>query len=301
MSRAQEKFESLFNKGAKQLPIGKDGFTGDDPLLNRILANHDGVTLLRVNNPKDVTIWKPSGNDFDKRKEDSYPYSYIIIDNRPGICQLAIQRKSDAWSDPERLKSILEANFTRMLRDMGSGFVVEFRHKWLPSDFFEYIKQRKKEDNVIVSHLSFEFTNPRFETPIETAVETSGHLRQLMNMLTELGGAKAKLAIEAPKNDSLIKRKLKDIKQMVSLVSSNGYTLKVRFSDTSEYLCNDYLVADIDLRQNIIRDFEHGVKHSLFDFEIFHWLDEVRNKTKNYIDEQTPYRKPAGKNRRKIS
>ena len=248
-----------------------------------------------------MTVWKPSGNDYDKKTEDSFPYCYIVIDNRPGVGQLAIEVKSDAWNDPEKVKNILEANLNRMLRDISSGFVVEFRHKWLPSDFFEYVKQRKKDDNVIISHLYYEFTNPRFETPIETAVETSGHLRQLMNMLTQLGGAKAKLSIDAPKNNSLIRRKLNDIKQMVSLVASNGYKLKVKFSDNSEYECNEYLVADIDLRLNLIRDFEHGVMHSLFEFEIFHWLDEVRNKTKIYKDEETPRRKPARKNRRKIS
>ena len=301
LSKAQERFESLFRNGAKQLPIGKDGLTGDDPLPNRILANYKGVTLLRLNHPKGVTVWKPSGNDYDKKTEDSFPYCYIVIDNRPGVGQLAIEVKSDAWNDPEKVKDILEANLNRMLRDISSGFVVEFRHKWLPSDFFEYVKQRKKDDNVIISHLYYEFTNPRFETPIETAVETSGHLRQLMNMLTQLGGAKAKLAIDAPKNDSLIRRKMKDIKQMVSLVASNGYKLKVKFSDNSEYECNEYLVADIDLHLNIIRDFEHGVMHNLFEFEIFHWLDEVRNKTKIYKDEETPRRKPARKNRRKIS
>lgn len=301
LSKAQERFESLFRNGAKQLPIGKNGLTGDDPLPNRILANYKGVTLLRLNHPKGVTVWKPSGNDYDKKTEDSFPYCYIVIDNRPGVGQLAIEVKSDAWNDPEKVKDILEANLNRMLKDISSGFVVEFRHKWLPSDFFEYVKQRKRDDNVIISHLCYEFTNPRFETPIETAVETSGHLRQLMNMLTQLGGAKAKLAIDAPKNDSLIRRKMKDIKQMVSLVASNGYKLKVKFSDNSEYECNEYLVADIDLRLNLIRDFEHGVMHNLFEFEIFHWLDEVRNKTKIYKDEETPRRNPTRKNRRKIS
>ena len=35
LSKAQERFESLFCNGAKQLPIGKDGLTDDGPLPNR--------------------------------------------------------------------------------------------------------------------------------------------------------------------------------------------------------------------------------------------------------------------------
>ena len=301
LSKAQDSFERIFENGVKQLPLGREGETGGDPLPNRILAHHDRVTLLRLNHPKNVSLWKQQGTDYEKKTEKSLPYCYIIIDNRNGIGQAAIEVKSDAWSDPETIKNLLTNNLNRILKDLGTGICLEFRHKWLPSDFFDFIKQKKKEDSVTVKKLTYEFTNPKFETPIESAVDVSGHLRQLMNMMSELGGAKARLQIDAPSKNELIKRKLKDIKQMVSLVASNGYTLKVEFSDKTKYECNEILKADLDLSIKTIRDFEHGVKHALFEFEMFRWLDEARKKTKEYKEDETPRTKPARNPRKKVS
>ena len=302
LSKAQEIFEKILIstfKDDKRLPIGKEPTTGDKVLPNSILRNYNHVTLLKLHNPGTVNIWKLSGA---KISEETFPYSYIIIDNRPGIGQLAIQMKTEAWSDPDTVAKLIEENLNRILKDQGTGLEIEIRHKWLPTKFFEHIKKKRKDENLIVKHLSFEFTNPEFETPIETAVETSGHLNQLMKMLSQLGGAKCKLQVDAPKKKELIKRKLRDIKQMVSLVASNGYTLKVTFSDKSTYTCNEGILADFDMAENIVSNFKDGWKHSLFEFELFHWLDEKRKETKDYKDDEHPIRKkPTRKNRNMVS
>lgn len=302
LSKAQDLLEKILTdafKADRRMPIGKEPETGDKVLPNTILRNVQYVTLLKLHNPKNVNIWELNGA---KIPMESFPYSYIIVDNRPGIGQLAIQMKTEAWSDPDTVASLLEGNLNRILRDCGTGLEIEIRHKWLPTDFFEYVKQRRKDDGVIVEHLYFEFTNPEFETPIDTAVDTTGHLRQLMNMLSQLGGAKAKFQVEAPKKRELIKRKLKDIKQMVSLVASNGYSLKVKFSDKSVYSCNEWLLADVEMTENILSNFRDGQKHGFFEFELFHWLDEKRKETVEYQDDERPIRrKPARKSSRKVS
>lgn len=302
LSNAQDLFEQIlvnaFKKG-RRLPIGKEPETGDKVLPNTILRNHNKVTLLRLNNPENVDIYNEDGS---KISQESLPLSYIVIDNRQGIGQMAIQMKTEAWTDPDTIANLLERNLNRILKDQGTGLEIEIRHKWLPTKFFEYVKQRRKDENVTVKHLSFEFTNPEFEIPIETAVETSGHLKQLMNMLSQLGGAKCKLQVDAPKKKELIKRKLRDIKQMVSLVASNGYNLKVTFSDKSTYTCNEGILADFDMAENIVLNFKDGWKHSLFEFELFHWLDEKRKETKDYKDDEHPIRKkPTRKNRNMVS
>ena len=214
---------------------------------------------------------------------------------------MAIQMNTEAWSDPDDVKNLLQENFKRILKDR-VGLEIEIRHKWLPTEFFNFVKKRKKDDDVYVKHLYFKITNPEFETPIETAVETSGHIRQLLNMLSQLGGAKATLQVDAPRKKELIKRKLRDIKQMVSLVASNGYSLKVVFSDGRSYTCNDWMLADFDMEDKTLKDFYYGQMNNFFEFEIFHWLDEKRIETKDYYDDARPVRqKPARKSRRKIS
>lgn len=302
LSNAQNLFEQILvnaYKEGKRLPIGKEPKTGDKTLPNTILRNHNKVTLLRLNNPENVNIYNEDGS---KISQESLPLSYIVIDNRQGIGQMAIQMKTEAWTDPDTVAGLLEGNLNRILKDQGTGLEIEIRHKWLPTKFFEHIKKKRKDENLIVKHLSFEFTNPEFETPIETAVETSGHLNQLMKMLSQLGGAKCKLQVDAPKKKELIKRKLRDIKQMVSLVASNGYTLKVTFSDKSTYTCNEGILADFDMAENIVSNFKDGWKHSLFEFELFHWLDEKRKETKDYKDDEHPIRKkPTRKNRNMVS
>lgn len=302
LSKAQEIFENLLVsvlKEDRRLPIGKDPSTGDKVLPNNILRNDSRVTLLKLHNPGTVNIWELSGAKIPK---ETFPYSYIIIDNRPGIGQLAIQMKTDAWSDPDTVAKLLEDNLNRILKDQGTGLQIEIRYKYLPTEFFKFLKQRKKDDGAIVKHIYFEFTNPEFETPIETAVDTTGHLRQLMNMLTQLGGAKAKLQVDAPKNKELIKRKLKDIKQMVSLVATNGYRLKVEFSDKSKYTCDELMLHDDDMKETILSDFRDGLKHTFFEFELFHWLDEMRKKEKDCDYHEQPIRsKPARKDKNLVS
>lgn len=303
LSNAQEILEKLLIsvfKEDRRLPIGKEPETGDKVLPNSILRNDNYVTLLKLHNPGIVNIWELSGAKIPK---DTFPYSYIVIDNRPGIGQMAIQMKTDAWSDPDTVAKLLEDNLNRILKDQSTGLEIEIRYKYLPTEFFKFVKQRKKDDGVTVKHIYFELTNPEFETPIETAVDTTGHIRQLMNMLSQLGGAKAKLQIDAPKKNELIKRKLKDIKQMVSLVATNGYSLKVEFNDNSSYTCNQLMLHDDDMKETILSDFRDGQKHNFFEFELFHWLDEMLKKEKDcdYQDEQPIRFKPARKNKQKVS
>lgn len=258
LSKAQEIFENLLIsvlKDGRRLPIGKEPSTGDKVLPNSILRNENHVFLLQLHNPGTVNIWELNGAKIPK---DTFPYSYIIIDNRPGIGQIAIQMKTDAWSDPDTVARLLEDNLNRILKDQGTGLEIEIRYKYLPTEFFKFLKQRKKDDGAIVKHIYFDFTNPEFEAPIETAVDTTGHLRQLMNMLSQLGGAKAKLKVDAPKNKELIERKLKDIKQMVSLVATNGYRLKVEFSDKSKYTCDELMLHDDYMAEKILSDFRDG-------------------------------------------
>ncbi len=303
LSQAQNIFEKILTdalKADRRLPIGKEPETGDKVLPNSILRNWEFVTLLQLRNPKNYNIWPEDGSP--TWSIDSFPFSYIIIDNRPGVGQLAIQMKTEAWSDPDTVAALLQANMNRILRDYSTGLEMEIRHKWLPTEFFKHIKQRRKDDGVVVKRLYFEFTNPKFETPIDTAVDTTGHLRQMMNMLSELGGAKAKFQVDAPRKNELIRRKLKDIKQMVSLVASNGYKLRVEFNDKSDYTCNEGVLADVDMRENIVTNFRDGQKNSFFEFELFHWLDEKRNETEEYQHDEKPIRtKPARKNRQMVS
>lgn len=302
LSKAQESFEKILKdvfKNDRRLPIGKEPETGDKVLPNSILRNNNYVTLLQLHNPGKVNIWELSGA---KILKDTFPYSYIVIDNRPGIGQLAIQKNTDAWIDPDTVAKLLQDNLNRILKDQGTGLEIEIRYKYLPTSFFEYLKKRRKEAGIYVKHLYFEFTNPKFETPIDTAVDTSGHLRQLMNMLSELGGAKAKLQVDAPKKNELIRRKLKDIKQMVSLVATNGYSLKVEFNDKSKYTCDELMLHDDEMKETILSDFRDGYKHGLFEFELFHWLDEMLKKEKDSDYHERPIRlKPARKNKQEVS
>ncbi len=300
--KAQEIFEKILvgaMKGDRRLPIGKNPKTGDKVLPNTILRNENNVTLLKINNPGTVNIWPLNG---EKISEDSYPFLYIIIDNRPGIGQIAVQMRTEAWKDPDTITKLLEDNLNRILSDEGTGLKIEIRYKYLPTEFFKFVKNKKREENAIIKRIFFEFTNPKFETPIDTAVKTSGHIRQLMEMLTQLGGAKGKLQVDAPKNNELIRRQLKDIRQMVSLVATNGYHLKAIFSDKTSYSCDKMMLHDDIMKEKTLSDFIHGQKHNLFEFELFYWLDEMIKKEKdNDYNDKPISTKPTRKGKQKIS
>lgn len=114
LKNAQECFASLFDQNTidKLAKINKKGEV-TATLPNDVLKKLGDIFIWRVNNSQLKEWWKRNGKDsmgFDKYEKDtveSNPFCNVLIDNRPGVGIMAIE-KSSAWgSNPDMLRDLL--------------------------------------------------------------------------------------------------------------------------------------------------------------------------------------------------
>jgi len=74
----------------------------------QIVKPQDDVYVMRVANVTNVTIIDENLKD---NKYKDYRNCLVVIDNRPGIQRIAIEKKSKAFSDSKTVARILEASF----------------------------------------------------------------------------------------------------------------------------------------------------------------------------------------------
>lgn len=130
INHAQEHFENTLKGNAlplvkvKQLPKRKGETVAQEDstaLHNDILAAREHVFLLRINNEKHKTVIQEDGLEADgkihygEKKVGSYPYCYVVIDNRPAqkagdAIMIAIQKNS-AFGDPKKCMQSIRTLF----------------------------------------------------------------------------------------------------------------------------------------------------------------------------------------------
>lgn len=80
----------------------------------QIVKPQDNVYVMRVANVTDVTI---TDEHLMSKKYADYRNCLVIIDNRPGIQRIAIERKSKAFSHTKTVANILEASICKYLKE----------------------------------------------------------------------------------------------------------------------------------------------------------------------------------------
>ena len=309
----EKRFELLFgNKRGAILQVQKFKTRGDAEPYPCCVLNHDEhVILLRLEKEKEVGLWeKQSTNDpvpnIDKTPRKSTPYSYIIIDNRPDIRQIAIQTNTEAWRNPNDVRDLLQESLNWRLDVDDYGLEVSIKSKMLPSKFWEYVDKRRKEDRVTIKSMTFSFTNHKRRPEIDISQALSSewrHLESFMNWIDNLGGDKGEIKITPPHNNALLtSRKYADIKHMVEICMNSNYSLTVVFSDDITYKCNQDLRAEMPMRSEIIRrEFEHGYKELFSPYQLIEWLDDAIYFAKSYQDVEDVKPKPGNKAKKQVS
>ncbi|MBR1789131.1 MAG: hypothetical protein IJ762_08115 [Bacteroidaceae bacterium] len=306
------RFKSLFGtERGDELQLQKAGKYGTADKYNGYVLRHlNDIVLLRVENTKDKKIWEkqPSNNPvppIEMTKRKSTPYCYVIIDNRPGHHLIAIQSNSEAWSNANKVKDLLQESFNWVLDVKNYGLEVDVQTKMMPSQFWEYVDYRRKMEHVYIKSMTFTFTNYKRRSDIDIKKALSKewrHLESIVNMTDNLGGEKGVIKIEPPKDEALLKRKKEDIKRMVELCMNSNYSLSITFSDNITYKCNQDLRAELPMEDESIRqEFEYGVGDLFGNFRLAGWLDDVIEKTKRYNDIKEIRPKPNSKAKRKVS
>ena len=251
---AQEHLQSHLT-GTSLLGLNKHEKDGTlTPLANKIVAQHEDVTLLQLCNKTKVAVWQ----DFKKEYHDNEPYCNIIIDNRTNVAQIAIE-KSGAFGGKEgtdKVKSILEEFINNAVKPYG---------------------------------YQVEITRDPAETQAIDATEMQLKQLELMSALRKATGAVSSfMQMEASNTGTLIlDKEQKDLAGMVGLCSNNGWDIDIHFRDFGIYRTGQLQSAVFPLNIAILNQFASDEGRIEFEgpegeLDLILWLDNIRDITKDY-------------------
>lgn len=280
---AQEYLEQVLDK---KLPISKKGREKEPiGLDNYTEARRDRVTLMVVCNEKK--------HKYREKMEDleltHHPGCRVIIDNREGIAQVAIERSDSFNGNPDTVCKLLQEALCIAFHD--KEIAVELRPKMREREFWELVEEQNKIYQDPIKKVVFEFPNPEKMKPVDIPDEMKKNLTYLNIMTAATNAAKGSLNLLSDKNSVIqLERTKEDFAQLVTLCAWNGYEISVHFNKYGVFRCGGKAKALDIIKDGVITEFltgqmqmgktEEGV------FELVRQLDEIRVRTENYIDDE---------------
>ena len=292
LKNAQECFASLFDQNTidKLAKINKKGEV-TATLPNDVLKKLGDIFIWRVNNSQLKEWWKRNGKDsmgfdkYEKDKVESNPFCNVLIDNRPGVGIMAIE-KSSAWgSNPDMLRDLLLENLNPKLADK---FDLEMRieAKMNPKDIWDFVHERIFVHGDYIRKVAFTFQNPKKINKTNAMEVKSARLKAMLRTVEISDALKGFFTMEFDKNtNNKISQANKDMAEMVRLCGENGYDISITFKEFKTYRINDYVRAFYPLTPDVIQGFliESLTIDGITQLE--GWFNLVEEQTKDYINE----------------
>ncbi len=288
---AQKCFESLFDLNTID-ELAKRNKKGEATKLpNDVMAKSGDFIIWRVNNSLIKDWWKRNGKDYDgidkyEREEiESNPYCNVLIDNRPDICMMAIE-KSSAWSNnPDLLRDILLDEFNRKLAER-YDLEMRIEARMNPTDIWEFVRERIFEHHDYIRKVSFTFQNPKKINKTNAMDVKSARLKAMLKTVEISDALKGFFTMEFDQyTNGKISEKNKDLAEMVRLCGENGYDITITFKDFKTYRINDYVRAYYPMNESVLQNFRVGTRTIEGKNALEDWFDLVIEQTKDYKNE----------------
>lgn len=270
----------------------KDGLTvigkkrNEDQLLtNRHFIGREGVFAWELCNVKDKTLLE----GHDKILYEEHPGSYVIVDNRVDVCQIAIEKNSAFGPDTDKVVKYLRRAFKAHLYDYGLRMVI--KRKWQASIFKDIIRERIINQKDSVKKVVWEFPNPDRVKGIDAIQQMKEHLKGLMLFTQASNALKGKLTLTGSKKRAIDvdDDKIEDWAMIIALSAQNNYKLSYYFYNSPVVNFKDVADAFSSIENKVIRDFESGQltdKGEGSTFELIEKLDEIRKQIADYDHEK---------------
>lgn len=230
-SQAREEFGKLLT--ARSLNIHKATTSGMPEIYRTENVCHDEVAAFTLENNRTVGQWMNK----QKKSLPSYPYCWVVIDNRPGQMKMFIEDNS-AWTSTDCVRDLLQANFNGKLMEV--GLEITIRAEMQESEFWKVVDQRCRLNNDSVKKVVFELVNPEKAAGISLPNRQYAFLKTTLGVMEATNTYKSTFAMEANRRDAiLLERTRRDLSQMVRLCCNNGYTIKVYFRKSKSYVAGD--------------------------------------------------------------
>ena len=257
----------------------------DHLLKNLHFKGRDGVFSWELCNVKDIAQYE----GHERNSLESHPGSYVIVDNRPNVCQIAIEKNSAFDSDTDKVVKYLKRSFKEHLFEYGLKMVI--KRKWQASNFKDIIRERVFKDNDSVKKVVWEFPNPDKVRGIDATQQMKDRLEGLKLFITTANILKGKLVLSGSKRSPMDvdDEKIEDWAQIIALSAQNNYKLSYYFYNSPVINFKDVAYAFASIDNKFIRDFEAGQqinKGEGMTYELIEKLDEIRNQIADYDHEK---------------
>lgn len=290
--KAQELLEGML--GAK-LPTTKEKRDKTlVPLDNYVEKRRDGVTVMVICNERN--------HKYKEKMEELelvyHPGCRVIIDNRPGVAQIAIERSTSFDGKTDVVRNILQQALCKLFDQY--RLTVEIRAKKREGTFWEAVDEQCQTYQDTITHVVYEFPDDDEVGPVDASQQTMDKLLLLKSLNAAMNAARGVYHAYSDK-DKVIKldRTREDIANMVAMCCHNGYNISVHFKHYGLYRFGTDVKALSQMKDDVVKEFVSGQtvmgKAQEGEFGLVHWLDEVRKVTENYKDEEPVEKKRKGR------
>lgn len=211
-----------------------------------VLAHPERFVLLRIENPKEVTIYEKheaqrgEAARIDERRLPSNPYIYVIIDCRDGCgCKMAISIDSSAWRSTDKVAELILENVNRQLQSLSRGFGIKIKPELMQIDFVSHSRNLIKKKRLGVNRMTIYFTRGMINPKVEEIVKDDPFIKRLMRSMYE--AQHGELTLYNPDSSKILANNARTLEHLVTLVGSDPvsepFRLKMSYSDGSTYSC----------------------------------------------------------------
>lgn len=255
----------------------------DQPLISLKLTEHEGVFTWILCNVKDIAKYE----GHDKTMLESHPGGYVIMDNRPDVCQIAIER-NNAFDSTDKVVKYLKRAFNSCLFDYGLKIII--KQKCHAHKFKELIRERIAKGD-FVKKIVWDFPNPDKIKGLDATQQMKNRLEGLKILIQATNALKGKLTLSGSKTNPLSSddEKIEDLAQIIALCAQNGYNLSYYFYNSPMVCFKSSVGASCEISSTLLLDFEQGQFSMCEDkpcFELIARLDEVRIEIADYEHEK---------------
>lgn len=277
----------------KSLNLFKPKNSGESVVYrNDIRSTRNGVTVMRVCNEKQLV----QVEDYKEKKIPTRPFCHVIIDNRPGKWQIAIEHTKAFDNKPDKVRDILKESLHAALADYGIGVDISAKAKM--TKFWEVVDWRITKHSDSVKQIVIDLPNPDKVKNIDASKMELEKLKAVTNIVCALGGAKGTLKVDSDAEGTIRMEQMKeDFVQMANLCGRNGYDITVHFEKMGVYRCGELVKALYNLEEKLIEDFVCGqMAVSDNQYALIDELDSIYGLTKDYNDALPVKKRRKGNN-----
>lgn len=258
------------------------------PCLNQ--TGRDNVFVFEVCNEKNVTYY----TGHDKDWVESHPGNHVVIDNRPNVCQIAIERNPAFNNRPDTVARYLRHTFNTLLEE--SGLAMDVKRKFQAGKFMDIVREKIRAGHA-VSKVVWLFPNPNNVKGIDASRAAKNRLTDIVAFTATSNAMYGRFALLAKDGIPInIEEMTPEIAQVIALSAQNGYDVSFHFNDKSTMSARgmirhgDPVCALFDIGDEAIYNFRHGQTAIGTDgrttYELVGRLDEIRDEIKDYEHEK---------------